>query len=54
MISFTLLILILLILIAGLIVTVSVFGAAGAVVFGDAIVCVLLIALLIKKLISNS
>ena len=53
MILFTTLTLILLILIVFTVITVSAVGAVGIILFGDVIVCAVLIAFVIKKLVDR-
>ena len=53
MILFTILLLILIILTLVIIAVVSTVGAAGIIVFGDVIVCILLIGFILYKLITK-
>lgn len=53
MILMTILLLILAILVVITVVTISAIGAAGIIVFGDVIVCIVLITLLIRFLIKR-
>lgn len=53
MILFTILATILTILVVATVLIISVFGAVGIIIFGDVIVCIVLIVLLMKWLISR-
>ena len=53
MITFSILVLTLLLLIAFVVFSVSVLGATGIVVFGDVIVCIVFIVMLIKFIIKR-
>ena len=53
MILFTILATILTILVVATVLIISVFGAVGIIIFGDVIVCIMLIVLLTKWLISR-
>lgn len=53
MILFTILVLIALILLAVVILSISILGAGTIVIFGDVIVCIFLIGLIIYKLFFN-
>lgn len=53
MILFTILATILTILVVATVLIISVFGAVGIIIFGDVIVCIMLIVLLMKWLISR-
>lgn len=53
MVLFTLLIMIALILIVATLIVLSVGGAVGIILFGDVIVCIVFIALVLKKLLKK-
>lgn len=53
MILFTILLLVLMLLIAITIVLASIFGASFIIVFGDVIVCIVLIVWILKKMIKR-
>lgn len=53
MVLFTLLLLIALILIVTTLIVLSVGGAVGIILFGDVIVCIVFIALVLKKLLKK-
>lgn len=53
MILFTIIMLILVLLILFLVAVVSVFGAGAIIIFGDVIVCIIILAYVIKKIFFN-
>ena len=53
MIIFTILLLVLMLLIAITVVLVSIFGAGFIVIFGDVIICIVLIVWILKKMIKR-
>lgn len=53
MILFTILLLVLMLLIAITVVLVSIFGAGFIVIFGDVIICIVLIVWILKKMIKR-